>query len=344
MRVLFIVLLTLLCSAVRAQTALASNNSSYPSNTHSVCMENANRLLDEALTLMQKNYYRKEYINWDTLRIAAKNKLQSRQNCTDAYETINWCFEEMREKHSFIMPTLTAATYNSDLSQISVTPPLSKLVGTIYGEWISDSIAYITIPWVSTANDIICTQIADSIQHLIASLDTRSVTKWIIDLRNNRGGNCWPMLAGVGPLLGEGICGYFIRNEEKVSISYKNGMAMQGKTVRCKTSSEPYQLKSQRPTIIVLTNNTTSSSGEIIALAFKGKEQVYFYGHPTAGFTTANATYSLSDKSMLVLTVCKEADRTGKIYNGRIFPDVVVSTVSDKDSIKEAAVQWLLNY
>ena len=239
------------------------------------------------------------------------------------------------------MPTLTAASYNNDTSQLSSKPPLSSLVGTIKGEWLEDSIGYITIPWVNTTDEDISTQIADSIQNVIAYLDTRSITKWIIDLRNNRGGNCWPMLAGVGPLLGDGICGYFIRNEEKVPITYKNGMACQGKTMRCRASSDGYKLKSSNTKIIILTNNTTASSGEIVTLAFKGKDQVYFYGHPTAGYTTANATYSLSDKSMLVLTVCNEADRTGKIHNGRIMPDVIVTTDSGKDSIKETALHWL---
>jgi C-terminal processing protease CtpA/Prc len=93
----------------------------------------------------------------------------------------------------------------------------------------------------------------------------------------------------------------------------------------------------------LLTGNNTASAGEIVALAFKGRENVYLYGEPTAGLTTANATYSLSDGSLLVLTVCKEADRNGKICDGRILPDMTISsnTYGGKDDIKTAAIMFL---
>jgi C-terminal processing protease CtpA/Prc len=342
MRQLFFSFLLIYGAACYAQVPIATNNSSHADNSNNACMENAHRLLDEAFVLMQRNYYRKEYINWDTLRAAAKQKLQSRSFCNDAYETINWCFEQMREKHSFIMPTIKAAEYNNDWVQLSESVPISKLVGTIKGEWLEDSIAYISIPWVSTTDEAICTKIADSIQQLIRHLDARVISKWIIDLRNNSGGNCWPMITGVGPLIGEGVCGYFVRNHERVAISYKNGASYQGKVLRCKTSGTPYQLKSSAINIVILTNNGTSSSGEIVALAFKGKENVRFAGEATAGYTTANATYNLSDKSMLVLTVCQEADRTGKIYSGRLIPDLPVAFEPGKgDIIKENAIRWL---
>ena len=103
-------------------------------------------------------------------------------------------------------------------------------------------------------------------------------------------------------------------------------------------------MKPDKKSIIVLTGRRTVSSGEIIALAFKAREQVYFYGEPTAGYTTANATYTLSDNSMLVLTVCMEADRTGKICEGRIIPDEVfmaASGGSGNDAAMSAAVMWL---
>lgn len=342
MRSIFILLFLSCCLKLSAQQSLATLNAASTDSAFSDCMENANRLLDEAFELMQKNYYRKDYINWDTLKVAAREKLQSRRNCTDAYETINWCFQQMRERHSFVMPTLRAAEYNNDKKRLAHAPALSKLMGPIYAEIPEPGIAYISIPWVSTTDDEICTRIADSLQNLIASLDEQGINNWIVDLRNNSGGNCWPMIAGAGPLLGEGICGYFIRNHEKVSISYKDGQAFQGKSLRCKISGSAYTLKNPKANVVVLTNNKTSSSGEIMALAFKGKERVQLYGQATAGFTTANATYTLSDNSMLVLTVCQEADRTGRICSGRIVPDVTVAEVGNEDNTRAAAIQWLM--
>jgi carboxyl-terminal processing protease len=180
------------------------------------------------------------------------------------------------------------------------------------------------------------------LQQLIAGFDKKGIKKWIIDLRRNSGGNCWPMLTGLGPLLGEGVYGYFVSDNEKIPFSYGNGNMMQGKHIRCAVNNS-YACSTTDRKIIVLTGNNTASAGEIVALAFKGMQNVYLYGEPTAGLTTANATYSLSDGSLLVLTVCKEADRFGKICEGRILPDKTVpsNTYAGKDDVKTAAIMFL---
>src|SRR5882757_2893833 len=197
-----------------------------PSDTTKLaCLQKADSLLDEALNFMKKNYNRRDFIEWDDLTAKAKMRLMGSGKCEDAYETISWCFKQLNEQHSFIMPPAKAARYNYDTASLSTAPLLSDLVGEIKGEWINDSIAYLTIPWVSTTDSLICTYIADSLQALIARLDTRKISRWIIDLRKNSGGNCWPMLAGIGPLLGDGLYGYFVSGETRVPITYRDGSA-----------------------------------------------------------------------------------------------------------------------
>jgi len=312
------------------------------------CQQNAGHLLDEALTCMKKHYYRKDWIQWEDLTNAARTRLRVSGKCDDANEVIGWCFEQLNEQHSFLMAPARAARYNFDTTNLSgaPAPSLSELVGEIKGEWLHDSIAYLTIPWVSTTDSLICAHIADSLQELIARLDSRGITRWIIDLRKNSGGNCWPMLAGIGPLLGEGVCGYFVAAEERIPISYRDGAAFQGRHIGCRVSREGYRTQFARKSIVVLTSRRTVSAGEIVAMAFKGKDQAYLFGEPTAGLTTANATYSLSDHSMLVLSVCREADHTGRIWEGSIVPDKVISSASQaglavQDPVKAAAIDWL---
>lgn len=300
------------------------------------CLAKAHNLLDEALLFMQKNYYRKNTVEWNNLISSAKKRLNSSGNCNETYDVISWCFKELNETHSFIMTPARAAVYNNNGGNPQAKTPIHELVGDIKAELLDDGIAYLTVPWVSTTDAVICTMIADSIQQLIAGLDQKNPRGWIIDLRKNTGGNCWPMLAGIGPLLGDGTCGYFVSAREKIPIIYNNGAAFQGKYIRCSTGKPGYKLKDTKQPIIVLTGNRTVSSGEIVALAFKGKEQVAFYGEPTAGYTTANATYTLSDNSMLVLSVCQEADRNGKICEGSIMPDETVTMATHPGSTDPA--------
>ncbi len=315
-----------------------------PDSAWPACLQKANQLLDEAFSFMQRNYYRKSTVEWNSLMAAAKQKLAASGNCNDTYDIISGCFKTLNETHSFIMSPAKAAIYNNTAAGQQEKPAIKELVGDIKSELLENGIAYLTVPWVSTTDSVVCTLIADSLQQLISSLDARGAKSWIIDLRKNTGGNCWPMLAGIGPLLGDGICGYFVSAKEKIAISYKDGAASQGSHVRCRVSSNGYKLKDDKKSIIVLTGRRTVSSGEIVALAFKGKEQVYLYGEPTAGYTTANATYTLSDNSMLVLTVCLEADRTGKVCDGKIMPDEPIAAdamTGSGDPAKSAAIMWL---
>jgi carboxyl-terminal processing protease len=309
------------------------------------CLEKASQLLTEALGFMEKNYYRREFIDWKTIGAQARERLQNAENCDDAYASISWCFKQLGEPHSFVMPPDKAARYAGD-EEPAATPIMSDLVGEIKGEWIQDSIAYLTVPWISTTDSFLCERIADSLQATIARLDTRNISHWIIDLRNNSGGNCWPMLAGVGPLLGDGVYGYFVANDERIPIWYNDGSALQGRHVRCRVSEDHgYRIRSAHKSIVVLTGRRTVSAGEIVALAFKGREQTCLIGQPTAGFTTANATYSLSDRSMLVLTVCQEADYTGRVCDGRIQPDKYIAAETnagpEADPARSAALAWL---
>lgn len=328
---------------VSTPKSVAQNN---PADTGlTTCVQKAEVLLDEAFSLMQKHYYKRDSVQWGSLMQSAKISLNQSADCESAYKIVQWCFDQIKEEHSFIMAPLKAAMYSGNINSLQVAPHIKPLSGTIGHEWIEGGIAYIDIPWIATTDKIICTQYADSVQSIIRAFDQKGIDKWIIDLRKNTGGNCWPMLAGLGPLLGDGIYGYFVSPKETIPISYKNGMVMQGKQARGSVSN-PHTLESAKKRIVVLTGEKTSSAGEIVALSFKGLKDVYLYGQPTAGLTTANASYPLSDGSMLVLTVCKEADRTGKIVEGKIQPDELIPTSASgkQDAVKSAAIMFLQLY
>lgn len=336
----------LLISLLSSSCLLATKNIRNSRDTAFLpCLTRANDQLAEAFSLMEKHYYKREETKWDSLKIIAREKLLRSSNCEEALQTVNWCFSQMGETHSFIMPAAKAAVYNNDQTQLKAPPSLWQVMGELKSALYEDKgIAYLSVPWVNTADSALCTLVADSIQQVIAELDRPGITKWIIDLRNNRGGNCWPMLAGIGPLLGDGVCGYFVSGNDKVPISYRQGAAMHGRYTRCKVSKAPYVIRNPKSWIVVLTGASTSSSGEIVALAFKGKNQTLLYGQPTAGLTTANTTYNLSDRSMLVLTVCKEADRHGRMIEGKIIPDELIALPAEgetDDLALNAAVMWL---
>lgn len=305
--------------------------------------DSAVHLFEQALEYIQKNPFKKD-ISWDSLIAASREQLSAATSIRDAHMVINQCLQQVQGAHSFVMTARHAALYHNDTTQLKRIPALKELVGTIDHELTDQDIGYISVPWISTSDSVVCTLVADSLQTLIGQLASQGAKRWIIDLRKNSGGNCWPMLAGMGPLLGNGVCGYFVRKARVTSIRYQDGVALHGNTTMCKTSQSITLTDQQRQHIVVLTGPKTSSSGEILALAFKGMPQVRLMGEPTAGLTTANTTYDLFDGSTLVLTICREADRTGRICEGKILPDDLIKPdpLHKNDDIAKAnAIMWL---
>lgn len=326
---------------------LAQDNAVSGSST---CRDSISRIVNQAMTIIQRDYYRKTEVDWNAISTTLNDRVQRMESCEEAASIMSWCFSQLNEKHSYLMPPAKASEYTGGSAETMVAeaqpqkPALNKLVGKIIVAKETEDIGYLTVPWISTTNPEVCTKIADSLQRIIEQLDQSGVSKWIIDLRANTGGNCWPMIAGMGPLLGEGVCGYFVFPDKRKAWVYKEGAAMHDANIIAKTSGNGYKLKTPVKQIAVLVGPNTSSSGEILALAFKGKSNTTLFGLPTAGFTTANSTYTLRDNSILVLSVCKEADRSGVVCDGKIIPDQQVTTPASfkgDDPVRNTALMWL---
>jgi len=122
------------------------------------------------------------------------------------------------------------------------------------------------------------------------------------------------MLAGIGPILGEGDVGGFVSAGGSSTWSYQDGKATINRNVVAKVAT-PYRVKSENLPVVVLTDEITASSGEAVVIAFKGRPKTNFIGMPTRGLPTANQPFKLSDGAVLNLTTAIEADRMGKTYD-----------------------------
>jgi len=213
----------------------------YPSapidTTQTACQRQAMRLLDEALAVMQKHYYKKDSVQWSSPHCRAKEQLQGLGQLRGSLQTVNWCFGQLKENHSFLMPapapryTITTPTRTGRKS-----PSSNYLVGDIEGRLLDAHTAYISIPWVGTTDSAIWpTWLADSLQQLIARLDRYRYHQMDSGPPQKRGGNCWPMLAGVGPLLGNGTAAICVQYR-KSTHQLPGRAAMHGKYIRCRST------------------------------------------------------------------------------------------------------------
>ena len=107
-----------------------------------------------------------------------------------------------------------------------------------------------------------------------------------------------------------------------------------------------YTLQRPEPPVAVLTSRLTVSSGEAITISFRGRPATRSFGEATAGLPTSNQAFPLVDDAVLVVMVSREADRTGRIYEGRIPPDESVAIDwtrigTDDDPVLSGATAWL---
>jgi C-terminal processing protease CtpA/Prc len=178
---------------------------------------------------------------------------------------------------------------------------------------------------------------AANIQDRIRQRDGAGLVGWVVDLRGNGGGNMWPMIAGLGPILGEDTLGYFVDPlGQAILWEYRNGASwLDGyEMVRV---PEPYTLLRERPKVAVLVDNKVSSSGEATFIAFRRRPHTRSFGTFTCGLSTANSGFLLSDGAVLNLTVSFMADRSRQTYGSSIFPD---ERLMD-DQVVQRAVEWL---
>ncbi|MGB3547184.1 MAG: S41 family peptidase, partial [Saprospiraceae bacterium] len=262
----------------------------------------------------------------------------------DTYEAVNYTLRRVNEHSFFMSPAEVARWSGNDEAESDSDSTVSSIEFT-QGHRIDEHIAYLTMPAVNSGNHAAMVRFADSLHHLIQRLDTKETTAWIVDLRQNMGGNCWPMLTGVGPVLGEGVCGYFMDRDGRNASpwNYEAGVSYEGGDTVMQVSGLPYELHHADPQIAVLTGPSTASSGEVVTVAFRAQPSTRSFGQPTAGYSTANTNIMMPDGGMLLLTISIYGDRDKNPYGAEVIPDVVVEGVTTEtvDPTLEAALQWL---
>jgi C-terminal processing protease CtpA/Prc len=205
---------------------------------------------------------------------------------------------------------------------------------------VPSSIGYVRVTGFS-GTPTEATEFSSNIQASIRAQDSEAIRGWIVDLRSNTGGNMWPMLSGIGPILGVDTVGFFINPVgAQVWWGYREDGASTSNGFVVHQSPIPHRLRREMPPVAVLTNIGTASSGEAVAIAFRKRARTRSFGQATCGLSTANSGFTLADGALLNLTVSVMADRTREPYGDRVVPDEVVEPL---DQVGSRAVDWLLS-
>jgi carboxyl-terminal processing protease len=284
----------------------------------------ARQYLSSALDTLQAIVLRSDTISWRIVRDSAFELAAGARRPADSYGAIAWALRRTN-KHSFLQA------------------PRPGVVSAV----VDDRFGYVHVPQWSGGGS----SLADSLQTALAALDAAGVCGWIVDVRANGGGNMWPMLAGIGPLLGDTIVGAFGTDPHADRWFYRDGIAgllhAGGKLDTAGRATAPVaRLRDPRAPLAVLLDEGTGSSGEAVVLAFRGRPNSRSFGAPSAGYATSNRGASLADGANMVVTTGYQADRLGAPAGDRIQPDQLIPGAPSgwpfaTDAVGSAAAAWL---
>lgn len=175
--------------------------------------------------------------------------------------------------------TLKVLRNDNILNYIAIRKP--EYVPTVISNVVDNHIGYIDINSFSEKT-------ADEFKNELYSLDKYNVDSYIIDLRNNPGGYLYSVLD---------IAGYFIGN--------KSAMVTLDRINKATTYYAVKQSRIVDKPVIVLIDNNTCSSAEVLAAALKEYNTALLIGQNTYGKGTEQGFVFLSTGNVVKLTVRK---------------------------------------
>jgi carboxyl-terminal processing protease len=334
--------------------------------------QDAAAFLDNAIDIMRQHDLHSQNVDWAGVRTEAFKRAGGAFNPIDTYPAIYWALVQLNDSGSHLRlppglyPDQIALLQQAEREALNNAPGGARAETTIPTPFASRrlpeghivtsqgrSFGYVVMPRCSAKdNDGLMLYAAD-VRRILSELTPQKPQGWIVDLRGNTGGNMWPMMTGIGPILGDGPVGSFLAADGTMTWFYQDGKVGTRnpagvETVSLTLDEEPALQTPSTAPVAVLVDSSTASSAEAVAIAFHGRPNTRSFGSRTAGKSTAVQPFKLDDGAEIYLTTAIDADRAGKPYPNGFSPDQEVAYNSSSmpqesnDPVLQAAQTWLV--
>jgi len=284
--------------------------------------------VDEAVTVLESGLYAGTP-EWKAAVEQIRPELYRLSTVSDTYRGITELAEIAGGRHTvfFTPEKWVAYTKMSDPGTPFPLPTVSTDAG----------VSTLTLPSFAGGTQESDDLYQDAGIDALRSAATDTTCGWVIDLRENTGGNAYPMLVSVAPLLDDGrVLGFQDRDGDIDWVGVDNGNLIV--PADYEVDAPTVDLSLSQPVAIV-TGPGTASAAESIVVAFATQQDTLRIGDYTAGFTTGNEVFELDDGAALALSTSTYVDRTGAVYDGPIAPDAPRGSASD--TVVDAASDWI---
>lgn len=287
--------------------------------------------LDRAINLLREHHIDTRDADWDRITANARAEIGGARGPADTYAAIRGILGELGDRHTFLRvpdvapPPPPASSGGAGTGTRRAPMPRFKLVNGRFG--------VVRLP-AHAGSEEESRLYATTLRTALQALDRHGVCGWVVDLRGNSGGNMWPMLSGLDPLLGAAPFGSFITASGEI----QNWVRASGEIQPAAASDReaPYlRLRGSALPVAVLIDTATASAGEMTATSLIGRAGVRSFGHPSNGLITGTSSHDLGQGASLIIASARVRDRTGQVYREKLLPD---EPAADAEA---AALRWL---
>ncbi|MCU0238043.1 MAG: S41 family peptidase [Pyrinomonadaceae bacterium] len=305
--------------------------------------------LDGAIAHAQTNSLYRQKIDWNAVKTEMYLQAKDAKNVKDLAPALKYLLSKLEDSHGkFLYKNQMLAYWFGEPKEhqkkidSKIWSEIQSGKYTFKSELIEKKIGYLRIPGLPMGDNV---KMSEAIRNKVCELKDKKAKYWIVDLRYNGGGNMYPMMEGLGNLIGDGIVGKVSDFEGKILSTwtikdadfYYDDYLAADLPNTCKIK--------KMPKIAVLISQYTASSGEAVAVAFKGRPNTKIFGLKTAGLITVTDWTPINTDLFASISVAFYADRNNKIYREYIEPDefseFILTDDFKRDETLQKAIQWL---
>ncbi len=310
-------------------------------------------LIDTALNFAKSRSIYKDKVNWQQIEDSVKFQASNAHSVKEAIPAIRTLFRLLGDHHAFMNYNAKYYRWRAPVKPIDTLAHQAVLTELkknpyIKIQMLEKGYGYLMIPANNPTQPGEQDRIGQQIQDSLNKLQPEKLKGLIIDLRLNYGGAMFAMLGGIANLFEPGDLGKFT---EADGISGDKWGVTRNKAY---TGTHTYSTvaKMGKPAgklkVAVVLSFKTASSGEAVAISFKGRQNTFFIGENTAGYTTSNDSFWIAYSTGVFISTGIEADRNGVLYKDFVQPDLKIIGGDNFDNLKEdkkvlAAVKHLKN-
>lgn len=285
--------------------------------------------LQELINGLRQYRVARDEVDWKQVEAKTLAAAAGAQTIPEAFPAIRVALMEIKDPW---------AAYRAATGQ-SVTPEPFKCVPTrTTAPAMPSSVGYLKVASIPSRGLRAEREAAVALRTAIKQGDDAGATAWIVDLRGHFMGSIPAAVMGVAPLMGDGTAfkmqyadnsKSYNANESSIKI---NGQEMQMDVGR-------FALSHKKPRVAVLVDGGTAGVGELLTIAFLGKDDTRVFGVPTCGIPPIRLVpQKLKNGAEYTLSSMRVLDRLDRAYRGPIEPQ---ERIDDEAALFTRAIAWV---